>query len=628
MTKQREGVLGHWVVAMAVIGVVAALTIPQIDKYMVARDVPSSLQGAGWVADSPFSPIDVIKSVYAHTPDQGPLYHLLLNFWGHLVGQEIALGRMPGIYFGLLSLAMVYRLARDSISPVAGNFAIIILASNAFYSFYFAHIRMYSLLVLVSVTVLWLYLRVANGERPRQRSVYVALAAACAALVNTHSFGLLLYIVLSLYHLLFVRKGRRWLAVATVAHIGLALGSLHIFVMLAQGLELGADPASPVPSADGFDVVFAAWLDVTTNGNPFLLLLAAAGAALVWRQQSRAWRRGVLLFPLLLFAVVVVYVGLGAIPAQTVRYWLAGLPIAVLFQAAGLYALHCKRKLLGVLICLWLVAGLAFAQSTDWTVYMRGRLFSFHLPPWHLVSRTVEQSGVPAQVMAFMLPESLMWSPRFGAVGLRDYWFEGRQIEFTWVGAVKWLRERARRYSASGESPWVVYQTSRIDQETVTELEDTMAEQGYQACQRVSLPVSTEMAQYGWVSLDCLPARVSVSNQVEPLEYNFYGAELAADGSTLYFANSWTLRSQHAIDRLKISHQLISETWKNVGQFDLPLSPEGDLRQFAIDVSDVAPGRYRLMAIVYDASSGETLNWQENADGPPTMLLLQDIEIR
>ena len=627
MTKQREGVTGHWVVAMAVIGVVAALTIPQIDKYMVARDVPSSLQGAGWVADSPFSPIDVIKSVYAHTPDQGPLYHLLLNFWGHLVGHEIALGRMPGIYFGLLSLAMVYRLARDSIAPVAGNFAIIILASNAFYSFYFAHIRMYSLLVLVSVTVLWLYLRVANGERPRQRSVYVALAAACAALVNTHSFGLLLYIVLSLYHLLFVRKGRRWLAVAAVTHIGLALGSLHIFAMLAQGLELGADPASPVPSTDGFDVVFAAWLDVTTNGNPFLLLLAAAGAALIWRQQSRAWRRGVLLFPLLLFAVVVVYVSLGAIPAQTVRYWLAGLPIAVLFQAAGLYALHCKRKLLGALICLWVVAGLAFAQSTDWTVYMRGRLFSFQLPPWHLVSRTVEQSGVPAQIMAFMLPESLMWSPRFGAVGLRDYWFEDRQIEFTWVGAVKWLRERARRHSASAESPWVVYQTFRIDGETVAAIENTMADQGYEPCERISLPVSTEMARYFWVALECMPARVAVSGNVAPLQYEFYGAGLTADGTNLYFANEWASRNQGAVDQLNVSHQLISDEWKNVGQLDMPLTPAGDLRQFSMDVSQVPPGRYRLMAIVYDPSTGRTLDWHENSDEPPSMLFLQEVEI-
>ena len=346
-TLRKHGALGHWVLAMAVILLVAALTIPQIDKYMVARDGPNSLQAAGWVADSPFSPIDVIVSNNAHTPDQGPLYLLLLNQWGYLAGQKVATGRMLSIYCGLLSLAMAYRLGRDTISPIAGNFAIIIMASNAFYSFYLTHLRMYPLLTLLSAIVLWLYLRQVAWGRPRRRRDYVALAGACAALVSTHSFGFVLYIVLSLYHLLFVRKGRRWLAVAVVAHIGLALGSLHLFAMLAQGLELGHDPGLQVRAGESLVEVFAYLLDVTTNGGPLLLLLAAVGVALVWRQKSPAWRRAVVLFPLLLIAVALVYVVIGAIPPASARYWLPGLPIAVLFQAAGLYALYCKRKFWG-----------------------------------------------------------------------------------------------------------------------------------------------------------------------------------------------------------------------------------------------------------------------------------------
>lgn len=627
-TKLKPGITGHWVVALAVIAVAAALTIPQIDMYMIARDVPSSLQGAGWVADRPYSPIDVINSVYAHTPDQGPAYHLLLNLWGRLVGHEIALGRMLGIYFGILSLAMAYRLGRDTISPIAGNFAIIIMASNAFYNFYYSHIRTYSLLVLLSAIVIWLYLRIATRERPRRRRVYVALAGACAALVNTHSFGLLLYLVLSLHHLLFVRIGRRWLAVAAVAHIGLALGSLHIIAMLAQGIELGGDPASPVPSADGFDVVFAAWLNVTTNGGPLLLFLAAVGAALAWRQKSKGWRRSVVLFPLLLIAVVAVYVSIGAIPPQTTRYWLAGLPVAVLFQAAGLNALYCRRSWLGALIALWIVAGLSFGASADWNLYIRGRLFSYHLPPWHLVSRTAERSGVPAKVFAFMLPEKLMWSPRFGPVGLREHWFDRRQIDLRWVGDVYWLEERARHFSRSAISPWVVYQTSRIDDATVEKLEYTMAEQGFQACQRVSLPASTEMARYSWVALDCAPARVLKGDRVAPLGYDFFGANLTVDGARLYFANRLTAQSDEAIGRLNISHQLISDDWKNVGQLDMPLPPRGELRQYAIDVSQFPPGRYRLVAIVYDRSTGKTLDWQEESGGPSYILSLQEVEIR
>ncbi len=628
MTVQKQSIIGHWVLATAVILFVAALSIPQIDKYMVGNDGPNSLQTAGWVAESQFSPIDVIKWNNHYTPDQGPLYLLLLNQWGYLVGHEIAAGRMLTIYCGLLSLAMAYRLGRDAISPAAGNFAIIIMASNAFYSFYLTNLRMYSLLVLVSAIVIWLYLRIVTLGRASRRSDYVALAVACAALVSTHSFGLLLYIILSLYHLLFIRIGRRWLTIAAVAHIGLALGSIHILVMLAQGFELGHDPALQLRGAESLGEVFAGWLSVTTNDSPLLLLLAAAGAALAWRQKSPAWRRPVVLFALLLAAVVVVYVGIGAIPPQSARYWLPGLPIAILFQAAGLYALYRKRKPLGALICLWVFAGLAFFSSADWSLYMEGRLFSYHLPPWHLVSRTAERSGVPAIVIAFRLPESIMWANRFGPVGLREHWFEKRDIEFRWVGAVKWLEEYLRNHNLSGIPPWIVYQQSRTDDDMRTELERTMDELGYLACQRVSLPTTTEMAQYSLVSLDCLPARVSLSNEVEPLRYDFYGAELDADGSRLYFANKWTWRSQDASEQLNISHQLISEDWQNVGQLDIPLALNEEIRQFAIDVSDVPPGRYRLMAIVYDRFTGQALNWQEAPGGPPSMLFLREIEIR
>ncbi|MDE2637938.1 MAG: hypothetical protein OXI30_16360, partial [Chloroflexota bacterium] len=233
-----------------------------------------------------------------------------------------------------------------------------------------------------------------------------------------------------------------------------------------------------------------------------------------------------------------------------------------------------------------------------------------------------------AQVIAFMLPEKLMWSPRFGEVGLREYWFERRQIEFSWVGSAKWLRERARDYSDKSLSPWVVYQTSRLDAETVAELEGAMAEQGYEACQRVSLPVSTEMARYRWVALDCQPPLVLMSGHVGPMRYDFYGAGLAEDESKLYFANRLTAESEVSTGRLNISHQLVSEAWKNVGQLDMPLTAAGDQRQFSMDVSQISPGRYRLMAIVYDPATGKPLDWRENSGEPPSMLFLQEVEIR
>ena len=205
-------------------------------------------KSSGWVAERAYSPIDVLNALYTTSPDQGPLYFLLLNQWGYQVGHEIALARVLTIFCALLSLAMAYRLGRDAVSPLAGNFAVIIMASNAFYCFYLAHVRFYPLLVLLSTLVIWLYLRIAILERSGRRSDYVALAVACAALVSTHAFGLLLYIVCSLYHLLFVRKNRRWLAVPIAAVSGLALAGPLIFVMFTKGVDFAV--AGHGPRAD------------------------------------------------------------------------------------------------------------------------------------------------------------------------------------------------------------------------------------------------------------------------------------------------------------------------------------------------------------------------------------------
>ena len=160
------------------------------------------------------------------------------------------------------------------------------------------------------------------------------------------------------------------------------------------------------------------------------------------------------------------------------------------------------------------------------------------------------------------------------------------------------------------------------------ELESSADELGYEACQRASLPVTTEMVRYGWVSLDCSPVTLAVSNQVEAISYEFYGAKLSADESRLYFASKWTSRSQTSLDHLKISHQLISEDWENVAQLDRPLAPVDEMSQFAIDVSAVPPGRYRLAAIVYDRDTVQKLDWQEDSGStPPTMLFLREVEI-
>ena len=100
------------------------------------------------------------KIAYNNSPNQTPAYFIALSLWGQLTSYDLATGRVLTVLFGLLSLAIAYRLARDFVAPIAGIFALVIVSSNAFYNFYITELRMYPLLFCAAGLVLWLYLRI------------------------------------------------------------------------------------------------------------------------------------------------------------------------------------------------------------------------------------------------------------------------------------------------------------------------------------------------------------------------------------------------------------------------------------------------------------------------------------
>ena len=171
MTRRRLGIrtgitnLRHWAWALPVLSVLALLGIRGLDQFPPRTDEFISMYNVGWIVGGPYSPVDALQSLAANSPDHTPLYFLLLNIWGHLVGADIATGRLLSVFAGMLSAAMIYRLTRDLASPMAGVIAATVLASNAFYNFYMLYLRMYPLLLLNTAIVCWLYLRMLRRGR-------------------------------------------------------------------------------------------------------------------------------------------------------------------------------------------------------------------------------------------------------------------------------------------------------------------------------------------------------------------------------------------------------------------------------------------------------------------------------
>ena len=146
--RTRGDILANWAWVLPVMLIVAAFGMRQIDLYPPTTDEFFSMFNSGWVVNQPYSPAEVIQSLQDNSPNHTPGYFLLLSAWGNITTFDVAIARVLTILCALLALSIAYRLVRDFVAPAAGLFAVIIVASNAFYNFYIPHSRMYPLLAI------------------------------------------------------------------------------------------------------------------------------------------------------------------------------------------------------------------------------------------------------------------------------------------------------------------------------------------------------------------------------------------------------------------------------------------------------------------------------------------------
>ncbi len=616
-------ILGHWAWTALMILVAAALALPQIDKYPPGGDAVHSYVFAGYTSDDSYSVLDALRTTQAQFPEQLPFYYVLLHLWGRVAGHSLAVARLPAVFCGLLSLALVYRLAREFVAPVAGSFAALILLSNAFYAFYYAHIRFYTLLVCLSALVIWLYLRIVHARTSPRLREYAALTVACLSLVSTNAFGLLLYALLAPYHLLAARKDRRWLLVMAAALAALLLAAPLLKVMLAEGVAIAQRAHGPRQNDSA--QIFGAWATVMSNGSPILLMLSVAGAVLGWRLKLVRANPFSLLIPLLLLCIWLAAEVTGIVTIRRMRYFLVSAPVVVVFAASGLYALYRLRKPLALLTLLWLAAGLHFAYTAHWNVWIYWRDVSYHRPPWHLVSRWMRQSGENLLTMTFDISHSRLGYYRDKGLGVEyfgQYGIDVIDLEPEGIGDYT-----QPHYSGRTLSFWVLYQTSESDADTIAAIDANMTNFGYEACQTADFPNETVLVTYRWTGLGCVAPQTTASFATDIGALAYADAALDGDGGELRVTGRWQPQSDFDYQTHNLGFQLLDQDWRNLAQLDIQLEHQEQLRSFIIDVSAAPAGSYHLMAIVYNAATGERYAWHDNEGWIPEMRQLAEIMI-
>lgn len=618
-----DRILGHWIWALLILLAFTHFAVREIDKYPPTVDEFRAMYNVGWIVDDRYSPVDVLASLARNSPDQTPLYYVLLNVWGLFTSEDIAIARVLSVFFAVLTHAMLFRLASDFVAPVGGTMALIISASNVFLNFHAPNARMYALLMFASVWALWLYLRVMFRVRaPRWRD-YAALALACFVLASAHAASSFLFLAVGLYHVAAAPKGTRWWRVAASVIASILLFSPWLIILSNSGIpDFGR---YSLHTSNESSAILATMLVLLLNNSMFLLLIPLVGISIAWRRRQISIRSYHLIAIYYFAVLLILEQTVGLLSEYRLRYIQPGFLLFFYLTATGMVALYRFRRWTIILAVAFVAAGLVYQQSGQWFQLVQTRRQQMRQIPYQAIGRILDSATEKPDIIYVYRSLTYMLDKEFGSIRHHDYYLD--DIDVVNHNDVSYFARSAQSHALTTPSLWLAYHESALEQAEPRALATALKSMEYVLCERNELAGDAVLLQYGWRALACDAPRQMLSASNSLIDYQLFGVERNESGTALVFSDEWQGRNTAPIQQYKMSYQLIGNGWDNVAQLDLPLIHEGVPRQFSIDISEVPAGRYQLLAVFYDQETGERVSWDEAEATNPQMLRLTELEL-
>lgn len=292
-------------------------------------------------------PFDEVLRTFVAAGENGPLYNVLLAFWVRLAGiSEIAV-RFPSAIAGVVTIPLLYLLARRLAGSRAAIYAAGLLAISPYHLWYSQEAKMYAIVVLLAVIS---SLCLVEALARNRTSWWVAYVIATSLMFYTHVATVLVFVAQCGYVVLTRRtwhgRERAWLiavAALTLPYLPIAVWALRV---------VGGGAATWQPDVSLWDAirilgvklaVNRSTADIERNGGLVYALLAAGGVYALWRRRSpeRWWL-------LLAGLVLVPIVGLWAVSLrQSVfsdRYAIVALPAYLVLVGAAVAGLVASRR--------------------------------------------------------------------------------------------------------------------------------------------------------------------------------------------------------------------------------------------------------------------------------------------
>jgi len=370
------------VVTVAVVALFVAVRLWRLSASCLWFDEIFSVHAArhGWAELLRFVAADIIHP---------PLFYLLLKIWISLGGESLLWLRLLPALVGIAAIIPFLLLCRElHLKQSERNLALLLLAVNGYLIKYAQELRMYSLLMFLSLCSLWLFLKLLRAGHASRKQVGWLLLVNLL-LVYSHYAG---WIVVVVQCLALVLRQRKKAKQCLIAFALLLLAYAPWVFLLGANAEAGKGLAQNIgwvtrPTLREITQFYALlnkpfWFIQSTAARPYDLLTAffailLLGVPLVFLS-VRVWRRDVLnhaeaqtfraLFLFVLAPVIIVF-GLSWVLPQSVwgtrHLIIVAAPYAILVSVAVIRSPGNWLKITVGLImgCWFLLAGVAWVRA-------------------------------------------------------------------------------------------------------------------------------------------------------------------------------------------------------------------------------------------------------------------------
>ena len=568
----------------------------------------------------PYSLSQVVESTRSYSPDHVPLYFFLGGLWGQIAGWSPFSLRLMSCFFGVLTVAWLYRFAADAVDRRTAIVAALLMSTSAFVILYFHDIRMYTMLMWLGIVHSWLYWRLAHRLRVARRT-WLLFVVTTSVLFYIHNFSTILFAGLGIHHLIFVKRSRRWWRII----VGWALGALFFLPyapLVIAGLRFNQGHTSTPLTVPEVAELFASLI---VNGFIWLWLpiLLTIGYAL-WRRREPVILRLMIVALFMVAAILMISWQFNIITVTRLRYFLVVWFVIVILFAFGITSMLYWRITTGVFLLLWCVAGYQFGRSGEVIQYAGLMARSRHYPPLHkYVFDLLDKTESQDYLLGFSEEYQVSRAPSNRPNSIADYYLQVQlDIDGTFLHAsLKRYRLERDVRDILREHPHVLLAHNPRDVPPNYAKTLEFIQQDYIPC---AVPVAEPdllIQRYVHPVMGChhQPAPVDYGDSIRVIDR---AARYEATLGTVQALIWWEVPDEGLLDEYNISMQILTPAWRNVRQTDVHLYD--DMPPWSIielSTAGLSPGDYHLVMILYHRDTGEKVGGLDLATGETAAIL-------